>query len=65
MVNSPDQIPDEPGQTLVTTNHEVIRRWAQARDAVPATVTGTEHGDTPEVLTFDFPRTATTPTSAT
>jgi hypothetical protein len=31
VVNSPDQIPDEPGQTLVTTNHEVIRRWAQAR----------------------------------
>lgn len=55
VVNSPDQIPDEPGQTLVTTNHEVIRRWAQARDAVPAAVTGTEHGDTPGVLAFDFP----------
>jgi hypothetical protein len=55
VVNSPDEIPDEPGKSLVTTNHEVIRKWAEERGAVPATVSGTEHGDRPGVLTFDFP----------
>jgi hypothetical protein len=55
VVNTPDEIPAEPGQTLVTTSHEVIQRWAQARDAQAATVLGTEHGDTLGVLTFDFP----------
>jgi hypothetical protein len=55
VINSPDEIPAEPGQTLVTTSHEVIQRWAEARDARPATVLGTEHGDTLGVLTFDFP----------
>jgi hypothetical protein len=55
VVNSPDEIPAEPGQTLVTTSHEVIQRSAEARDARPATVLGTEHGDTLGVLTFDFP----------
>jgi hypothetical protein len=55
VVNSPDQIPDEPGKTLVTTNHDVIRKWAEERGAVPATVAGTEHGDSLGVLTFDFP----------
>jgi hypothetical protein len=55
VVNSPDQIPDEPGKTLVTTNHDVIRKWAEERGAVPATVAGTEHGDHLGVLTFDFP----------
>jgi hypothetical protein len=28
--------PDEPGRSLVTLDHEVIRRWAQSRHAVPA-----------------------------
>jgi hypothetical protein len=55
VVRSPDEMPDEPGQTLVTTNHDVIRRWAEARGAVPATVVGTEHDGRPGVLTFDFP----------
>jgi hypothetical protein len=55
VVKSPDEIPDEPGQTLVTTDHDVIRRWAEARGAVPATVVGTEHAGRPGVLTFDFP----------
>jgi len=54
-VRSPDEIPDEPGQTLVTTNHDVIRRWAEERSAVPATVVGTEHEGHSGVLTFDFP----------
>jgi hypothetical protein len=55
VVKSPDEIPDDPGQLLVTTSHEVIRRWAEARNAVPATVVGTEHDGRPGVLTFDFP----------
>jgi hypothetical protein len=55
VVNSPDEIPDEPGKSLVTTNHEVIRKWAEERGAVPATPAGTGHEDTLGVLTFDFP----------
>ncbi|NJC73130.1 hypothetical protein HC031_25925 [Planosporangium thailandense] len=55
VVNSPDEIPDEPGKSLVTTNHEVIRKWAEERGAVPATVAGTEHEGRPGVLRFDFP----------
>jgi hypothetical protein len=45
---------EREGTTLVTTDHEVIRQWAEARDAVPATVEGTEHGDHLGVLRFDF-----------
>jgi hypothetical protein len=37
------------------TNHEVIRRWAEERDAVPVTVPGTEHGHRLGVLRFEFP----------
>jgi hypothetical protein len=55
VVNSPDEIPDEPGKSLVTVNHDVIRKWAEERGAVPATPAGTEKGDRPGVLTFDFP----------
>jgi hypothetical protein len=40
---------------LVTTDHEVIRRWAKARRAVPATVAGTHHDGHLGVLQFDFP----------
>jgi hypothetical protein len=54
-VNSPDEHEDHPGQTLATRNHDVIRQWAEARGATPATVPGTEHDDRPGVLTFDFP----------
>jgi hypothetical protein len=55
VVDSPDKIPDEPGKTLVTRNHDVIRKWAEERDAVPATVAGTERDGSLGVLTFDFP----------
>jgi hypothetical protein len=53
-VTSPDEEPERPGRSLATTNHEVIKRWAEERDATPATVKGTEHGDLLGVLTFDF-----------
>ncbi|MFG1953182.1 hypothetical protein [Micromonospora sp. NPDC048830] len=54
-VTSVDDEPERPGRSLVTTDHEVIRRWAEARGAVPATVDGTGHDGHPGVLRFDFP----------
>jgi hypothetical protein len=53
-VTSPQEEPERPGRSLATTSHEVIRQWAEARNAVPATVEGTEHGDHLGVLRFDF-----------
>ncbi|MGM1065592.1 hypothetical protein [Saccharothrix sp. Mg75] len=54
-ITSTDEEPEREGRSLVTTDHDVIRQWAEARDAVPATVPGTEHGDHLGVLRFDFP----------
>lgn len=53
-VTSPDEDPEREGRSLATTNHEVIRSWAEERDAVPATVEGTEHSDGLGVLRLDF-----------
>jgi hypothetical protein len=53
-VTSPDDEPERAGRSLATTSHEVIRQWAEERDAVPATVPGTEHGDHLGVLRLDF-----------
>ncbi len=53
-VTSPDDDPERAGRSLATTNHEVIRTWATERDAVPATVEGTEHSDGLGVLRLDF-----------
>ncbi|HEU4656006.1 MAG TPA: Rho termination factor N-terminal domain-containing protein [Capillimicrobium sp.] len=53
-ITSTDDDPERPGRSLATTNHDVIRQWAEARNATPATVEGTEHGDTLGVLRFDF-----------
>lgn len=36
-----------------TTDHDQIRRWAQARDASPATVAATGDDASPGVLTLD------------
>lgn len=41
--------------TKVTTDHEVIRRWAEERGGRPATVTQTASGDEPGILRIDFP----------
>ncbi|MET8911777.1 hypothetical protein [Micromonospora sp. NPDC004551] len=54
-ITSLDDRPERPGRSLVTTNHEVIQRWARARGAKPATIAGTEKGDRPGVLTFNIP----------
>ena len=53
-VTSLDDDPERAGRSLATSSHEVIRAWAEERDAVPATVEGTEHGDHLGVLRFDF-----------
>jgi hypothetical protein len=53
-VTSADEDPERPGRSLATTNHEVIRSWAESRNAVPATVEGTEHDGRAGVLRFDF-----------
>lgn len=53
-ITSPEDEPERAGRSLATSNHEVIRQWAEARNAVPATVAGTEHGDHLGVLRFDF-----------
>ncbi|MEV0152791.1 hypothetical protein AB0H57_03490 [Micromonospora sp. NPDC050686] len=54
-ISSLQDRPERPGRSLVTTNHEVIQRWARARNARPATIAGTERGDRPGVLTFNLP----------
>ncbi|GAA5079462.1 hypothetical protein HNP84_009908 [Thermocatellispora tengchongensis] len=54
-INSTSEHEDRPGETLVTRNHDVIKQWAESRDAQPATVPGTEHEGRPGVLRFDFP----------
>ncbi len=53
-ITSLDEEPERQGRSLATTSHEVIRRWAEERNATPATVEGTEHGDHLGVLRFDF-----------
>ncbi|WP_240675171.1 Rho termination factor N-terminal domain-containing protein [Cellulomonas endophytica] len=53
-IASTDDEPERQGRSLVTTNHDVIRRWAEERDGVPATVEGTEHDDHLGVLRLDF-----------
>ncbi|WP_431952036.1 hypothetical protein [Nocardia lijiangensis] len=54
-ITSPNQRPDRAGRTLVTRNHEVIRRWAEERGARPATMPGSEYNGRLNVLRFDFP----------
>jgi hypothetical protein len=41
--------------TLHTTDHEVIRRWAEERGAKPARVKGTGGKDDPGLIRLDFP----------
>ncbi len=52
-IHSVGEHEEHPGQTLATRNPDVIRRWAEERDARPAT---TANGDPerPRVLRFDF-----------
>ncbi len=43
------------GESKTTTDHDVIREWAEARDGVPASVVRTETGDGAGVLRIDVP----------
>jgi hypothetical protein len=54
-IESPGEHEDRPGQSLATRSHEVIRQWAEERQAVPAAVEGTEHDGRPGVLRLNFP----------
>jgi hypothetical protein len=45
---------DHAGQTLATRNPDVIRKWADERNAKPATTPG-DDVHAPRVLRFDFP----------
>jgi len=38
-----------------TTNHEQIRKWAEARGGTPSRVKGTGGGDDPGMIRLDFP----------
>src|SRR3954467_9973320 len=53
-VTSPDEDPERPGRSLVTTHHDVIRQWAEDRKAAPAAGPGPEPGDHLGVLRLDF-----------
>src|SRR6185312_1221531 len=39
-----------------TNNHEQIRKWAEARNAVPCEVKGTDRDGEPGILRFEFPK---------
>jgi hypothetical protein len=43
------------GSRRATTDHDVIRRWAEERGAVPSRVRGTGGGDDPGMIRLDFP----------
>ncbi|PZW02226.1 hypothetical protein SAMN05443287_103602 [Micromonospora phaseoli] len=55
VISSVQDRPERPGRSLVTTNHDVIRRWARERGAKPATINGTERDGRAGVLTFNIP----------
>ncbi len=43
------------GQSKTTTDHEVIKKWAEARGGQPAAVKNTESNGDPGLLRIDFP----------
>ena len=43
------------GSSETTTDHEVIRKWAEARGGRPVTVRRTGDAEEPGVLRIDFP----------
>lgn len=43
------------GETKITTDHDEIRKWAEARGGKPATVKGTGSNDEAGVLRINFP----------
>jgi hypothetical protein len=53
-IESPDDHEERQGQSLATRNHDVIRQWAEARKAAPATAGDTQRGKGIGVLRMDF-----------
>ena len=47
-------VTQQSGQQHTTTDHDVIRQWAEDRHATPATLEGAEHDGHLDVLRFDF-----------
>ncbi len=43
------------GESQVTTNHDEIRQWVEARGGKPAAVKGTGDAEDPGLLRIDFP----------
>lgn len=43
------------GESLSTTDHDKIRRWAEERDGKPSAVSSTHSGDDPGLIRIDFP----------
>lgn len=43
------------GENHTTTDHDQIRRWAEARGGRPAAVQGTGDGNDPGILRIEFP----------
>lgn len=54
-VHSAGEHEEYEGRSLITRDHDVIRRWAEERKARPATIAGTERGDRLGVLRLNFP----------
>src|SRR4051812_39140440 len=52
-IESPSDRPDRNGQTLETQNPDVVRAWAEARDATPAALRADDRSL--RTLRFDFP----------
>lgn len=42
-------------QAQTTTDHDLIKKWAEARNGCPATVSATAAGGDPGILRIDFP----------
>jgi hypothetical protein len=53
-IHSAAEHQDHAGQTLATRDHDGIKAWASERNAEPATIEDTSHGDRAGVLRFDF-----------
>ncbi|MCZ2828032.1 Rho termination factor N-terminal domain-containing protein [Modestobacter sp. VKM Ac-2986] len=53
-ITSTDEDPERQGRSLVTTHHEVIREWAEARGGSPATVPNSEYDGRPGRLRIRF-----------
>jgi hypothetical protein len=49
-------------ESKTTTNHKVIRKWAEERGGSPATIANTQHkGEEAGLLRIDFPGGASNP----